>query len=125
MQRRMLHLRLHAQHFVLSLLPCRRIEGVSDDERQQKVDAQQDCACCGAMVELLLAECAEKSSERRRNVIQSAYVQTYVQLAEKIDLRCMHDDDLQQISHTCPTQDQHGLLACLLPEYSTRSKGEP
>lgn len=53
-----------------------------------------------------------------------AYVQTYVQLAEKIDLRCMHDDDLQQISHTCPTQDQHGLLACLLPEYSTRSKGE-
>ena len=103
---------------MLSLLPCRRIEGVSDDERQQKVDAQQDCTCCGAMVELLLAECAEKSSERRRNVIQSAYVQTYVQLAEKID------DDLQQISHTCPTQDQHGLLACLLPEYSTRSKGE-
>ena len=72
---------------MLSLLPCRRIEGVSDDERQQKVDAQQDCTCCGAMVELLLAECAEKSSEK--NVIQ-AYVQTYVQLAEKIDLRCMH-----------------------------------
>ena len=67
MQRRMLHLRLHAQHFVLPLLPRRRIEGVSDDERQQKADAQQDCTCCGAMVELhvLLAECAEKSSERR------------------------------------------------------------